>query len=64
MFKFMNPKLEDQASVRNDSHRLNLLVYWAGLCKQCVYLFLLQQNKNLYITDFCSNLQTTANRNK
>ena len=46
----MNPKHKDQVSVCNDSLSLDLLVWWAGICKQCVCLFLIQQN--LSVIDF------------
>ena len=43
MFKLVNPKHKDQASARNDSLGLNLLVCWARICKQCACLFLTGQ---------------------
>ena len=42
-FKLVNPKHAEQASVRNDSLRLNLLVCWVEIDKQCVCLFLIRQ---------------------
>ena len=40
-FKLVNPKYEDQASVRNGNSlgQINLLVCQAEICKQCVRLF-------------------------
>ena len=40
-FKLVNPKHEDQASVRNGNSlgQINLLVCQAEICKQCVRLF-------------------------
>ena len=40
-FKLVNPKHEDQASVRNSNSlgQINLLVCQAEICKQCVRLF-------------------------
>ena len=43
MFKLVNPKHKNQASVHNDSLSLNLLVCWGKICKQCICLFLIPQ---------------------
>ena len=38
MFKLVNPKHKDQASIRNDCLSLNLLVSWVEICKTSVYV--------------------------
>ena len=54
----MNLKHKDQGQFVMNLN-LNLIVYLAKICKQCVHLFLIQQ-KSLYVIGICCNLQNNG----